>query len=105
MSDTSKLKCLHWYLCNFQDEESKGKAAVFQPNILMCGRSPSDYVLRALSEVHTNDLEQTLLVSGGFLVVLRVNPILIFFGPGTLNIYNYIPYLLQVGKDSISHEV
>ena len=29
---------------------------------MMLGLSPSDYVLRALSNVHTNDLEQTLLV-------------------------------------------
>lgn len=28
----------------------------------MLGLSPSDYVLRALSNVNTNDLEQTLLV-------------------------------------------
>ncbi|XAR69159.1 hypothetical protein NMG60_11000645 [Bertholletia excelsa] len=48
-------------VADHEDEKSKGNAAVFQPNILMCGLSPSDYVLRALSEVHTNDLEQTLL--------------------------------------------
>lgn len=30
----------------------------------MLGLSPSSYVLRAVSNVHTNDLEQTLLVSG-----------------------------------------
>lgn len=29
----------------------------------MLGLSPSDYILRAVSKVHTNDLEQTLLVS------------------------------------------
>lgn len=29
----------------------------------MLGLSPSDYVLRAISNVNTNDLEQTLLVS------------------------------------------
>lgn len=32
----------------------------------MLGLSPSDYVLRALSSVHTNDLEQTLMVSDYF---------------------------------------
>lgn len=35
--------------------------AEFRPNILMLGLSPSDYVLRAISNVNTNDLEQTLL--------------------------------------------
>lgn len=39
-----------------------GKLAEFQPNIIMNGLSPSDYILRALSTVQTNDLEQTLLV-------------------------------------------
>lgn len=34
----------------------------FQPNVMMLGLSPSDYVLRAISNVTTNDLEQTLLV-------------------------------------------
>lgn len=47
----------------FQEEKSKGKVADFRPNILMLGLSPPDYVLRALSNVDTNDLEQTLLVS------------------------------------------
>ncbi|KAH6762287.1 transducin family protein / WD-40 repeat family protein [Perilla frutescens var. hirtella] len=42
-------------------ERSKGKVADFKPNILMLGLSPSNYVLRALSSVHTNDLEQALL--------------------------------------------
>lgn len=51
------------FFCNFQEDKSRGKVAVFQPNILMLGLSPYDYVLRALSSVHTNDLEQTLLVS------------------------------------------
>ncbi|KAM3341247.1 WD repeat-containing protein 3 [Capsicum galapagoense] len=40
---------------------SKGRVSEFRPNILMLGLSPSDYVLRALSSVPTNDLEQTLL--------------------------------------------
>ncbi|KAL6987316.1 Dip2/Utp12 protein [Sarracenia purpurea var. burkii] len=42
-------------------EKARGKVMDFQPNILMLGRSPSDYVLHAVSNVHTNDLEQTLL--------------------------------------------
>ncbi|CAA3008816.1 WD repeat-containing 3, partial [Olea europaea subsp. europaea] len=45
-----------------QEEKSKGKVADFRPNILMLGLLPPDYVLRAVSNVHTNDLEQTLLV-------------------------------------------
>ncbi|CBI30172.3 unnamed protein product, partial [Vitis vinifera] len=44
-----------------EEEKTKGKVADFQPNILMLGLSPSDFVLRALSNVHTNDMEQTLL--------------------------------------------
>lgn len=47
----------------FQEERSKGKVADFKPNILMLGLSPPDFVLRAVSSVHTNDLEQALLVS------------------------------------------
>ncbi|KAL2554389.1 transducin family protein/WD-40 repeat family protein [Forsythia ovata] len=45
----------------YEEEKSNGKVADFRPNILMLGLSPSDYVLRAVSNVHTNDLEQTLL--------------------------------------------
>lgn len=48
--------------CYLQEETRQGKAAEFRPNILMLGHSPSDFILRALSSVHTNDLEQTLLV-------------------------------------------
>lgn len=48
---------------DFQEEKSKGVVADFRPNILMLGLSPSGYVLRAVSSVHTNDLEQALLVS------------------------------------------
>ncbi|PSS04617.1 WD repeat-containing protein [Actinidia chinensis var. chinensis] len=48
-------------MAEHEEEKSRGKVADFQPNILMLGDSPSDYVLRALSNVHTNDLEQTLL--------------------------------------------
>ncbi|CAL5389396.1 unnamed protein product [Camellia sinensis] len=44
-----------------EEEKSRGKVAGFQPNILMLGFSPSDFILRALSNVHTNDMEQTLL--------------------------------------------
>lgn len=39
-----------------------GRKSDFQPNVMMLGLSSSDYVLRALSNVTTNDLEQTLLV-------------------------------------------
>lgn len=44
-----------------EEETRQGKASEFRPNILMLGHSPSDFILRALSNVHTNDLEQTLL--------------------------------------------
>ncbi|KAI3474615.1 hypothetical protein Pfo_029784 [Paulownia fortunei] len=48
-------------IAEHEEEKSKGKAADFRPNILMLDLSPSDYVLRAVSSVHTNDLEQALL--------------------------------------------
>ncbi|XP_010918696.1 uncharacterized protein [Elaeis guineensis] len=44
-----------------KEDKKKGKAGEFQPNIMMRGLPPSDYVLHALSNVNTNDLEQTLL--------------------------------------------
>ncbi|GAB2264114.1 hypothetical protein Droror1_Dr00026248 [Drosera rotundifolia] len=44
-----------------EEEQQRGKVAAFQPNILMLGLSPSDYVLRAFSNVHASELEQTLL--------------------------------------------
>jgi len=47
----------------FQEEGKNNRnVAVFQSNPLMNGLSPSDYVLSAFSNVHSNDLEQTLLV-------------------------------------------
>ncbi|XVE76106.1 hypothetical protein DITRI_Ditri12bG0146600 [Diplodiscus trichospermus] len=49
-------------LAEHEEEKSRGKAAEFLPNMIMLGLSPSDYVLRALSNISTNDLEQTLLV-------------------------------------------
>ena len=57
------LHCeLYVWLCNFQEEKRKGKVGDFQPNALMLGLSPSDFVLRALSNVYVNDMEQILLV-------------------------------------------
>ncbi|BBH07741.1 transducin family protein / WD-40 repeat family protein [Prunus dulcis] len=48
-------------IAEHEEEKSRGKVAEFQPNIVLLGLSPSDYVLRAVSNVQTNDLEQTLL--------------------------------------------
>ncbi|KAL0375010.1 UNVERIFIED_CONTAM: putative WD repeat-containing protein C3D6.12 [Sesamum radiatum] len=48
-------------IAEYKEEKSKGKVGDFRPNILMLGLSPSNYVLRAVSSVHTNDLEQALL--------------------------------------------
>ncbi|XP_043700893.1 WD repeat-containing protein 3 [Telopea speciosissima] len=42
-------------------DNASGRITSFQPNVMMRGLSPSDHVLHALSSVHTNDLEQTLL--------------------------------------------
>lgn len=48
-------------IADHEKEKTRGSFADFQPNIFMLGLSPSVYVLRALSNVKTNDLEQTLL--------------------------------------------
>ncbi|KAI3687841.1 hypothetical protein L1987_81544 [Smallanthus sonchifolius] len=48
-------------IAEHEEEKRKGKNAEFRSNIIMLGLSPSDYILRAVSKVHTNDLEQTLL--------------------------------------------
>ncbi|WCJ34441.1 transducin family protein / WD-40 repeat family protein [Euphorbia peplus] len=48
-------------IAEHEEEESRGRVAKFQPNPIMNGFNPSEYVLRAISNVHTNDLEQTLL--------------------------------------------
>ncbi|XP_057548900.1 uncharacterized protein LOC130827253 [Amaranthus tricolor] len=48
-------------IAEYEEEKTRGSAAKFQPNILMLGLSPCDYVLRSISKVQPNDLEQTLL--------------------------------------------
>ncbi|KAK4750068.1 hypothetical protein SAY87_027517 [Trapa incisa] len=48
-------------IAEYEEEKTKGKVTEFQPNYLMLGLSPSAFVLRALSNVQTSDLEQTLL--------------------------------------------
>ncbi|KFK39464.1 hypothetical protein AALP_AA3G248000 [Arabis alpina] len=45
----------------YEEEKTKGKVPDLLPNAVMLGLSPSDYVLRAMSKVRTNDLEQALL--------------------------------------------
>uniref|UniRef100_A0A0E0K8V9 Uncharacterized protein n=1 Tax=Oryza punctata TaxID=4537 RepID=A0A0E0K8V9_ORYPU len=45
-----------------QEEQNSGNGATFQPNVVMQGQSPSDYVLNVVSNVRPNDLEQALLV-------------------------------------------
>ncbi|XP_020577298.1 WD repeat-containing protein 3 [Phalaenopsis equestris] len=45
----------------FNVDRQNGKSGQFQPNVIMSGLSPSDYVLHSISNVHTSDLEQTLL--------------------------------------------
>jgi U3 small nucleolar RNA-associated protein 12 len=46
----------------FQEDLKNGNGARFQPNVIMQGRSPSDYVLNVVSSIRPNDLEQALLV-------------------------------------------
>ncbi|KAI4300356.1 hypothetical protein L6164_033744 [Bauhinia variegata] len=48
-------------IAEHKEGKSNEKAAVFQANPLMNGLSPSDFVLSAFSDIHSNDLEQTLL--------------------------------------------
>lgn len=48
-------------IAEHEEEKRSGKGAEFRSNIIMRGLSPSDYILDAVSKVHTNDLEQTLL--------------------------------------------
>ncbi|KAG8376622.1 hypothetical protein BUALT_Bualt09G0082600 [Buddleja alternifolia] len=48
-------------IAEHEEEKSKVKVGDFRPNIIMLGLSPSEYVLRAVSSVRTNDLEQALL--------------------------------------------
>ncbi|OEL38972.1 WD repeat-containing protein 3 [Dichanthelium oligosanthes] len=43
------------------EEQNNGRAAKFQPNVIMQGHSPSDYVLNVISSIRPNDLEQALL--------------------------------------------
>ncbi|KAF8389466.1 hypothetical protein HHK36_026161 [Tetracentron sinense] len=48
-------------IAQYKEEKTSGRLINFQPNVMMLGLSPSDYVLRALSNVRTTDLEQALL--------------------------------------------
>lgn len=45
----------------YNADKQNGKAGQLQPNVLMRGLSPADYVLQAVSTVRANDLEPTLL--------------------------------------------
>lgn len=67
---------LHYdlFCYNFQEEKTKGKVSNYLPNVVMLGLTPSEFVLRAISNVKTNDLEQALLV-GCFL--LEIKPFLL----------------------------
>ncbi|XP_073134824.1 uncharacterized protein [Henckelia pumila] len=58
-------------ISDYEVEKTHGKHSDFRPNILMLGLSPSEYVLRAVSSVRTNDLEQALLALP-FLDSLRI---------------------------------
>ncbi|KAL6521171.1 Dip2/Utp12 protein [Orobanche gracilis] len=49
-------------IAEYEEDKLKGKVADFRPNkIIMGDNSPSDFVLKAVSKVQTNDLEQALL--------------------------------------------
>ncbi|KAK7284988.1 hypothetical protein RJT34_19743 [Clitoria ternatea] len=49
-------------IAEHQEEKNINRnIAVFQANPLMNGLSPSDYILSAFADIHSNDLEQTLL--------------------------------------------
>jgi hypothetical protein len=40
----------------FQEDLNNGNGSRFQPNVIMQGHSPSDYVLNVVSNIHPNDL-------------------------------------------------
>uniref|UniRef100_A0A0D9Z262 Small-subunit processome Utp12 domain-containing protein n=1 Tax=Oryza glumipatula TaxID=40148 RepID=A0A0D9Z262_9ORYZ len=44
-----------------QEGQNNGNGTTFQPNVIMQGQSPLDYVLNVVSNVRPNDLEQALL--------------------------------------------
>ncbi|KAL3628441.1 Dip2/Utp12 protein [Castilleja foliolosa] len=48
-------------IAEHEEEKSKGRVADFRPNKLLEDHSPADFVLKAVSKVQTNDLEQALL--------------------------------------------
>ncbi|PWA36892.1 G-protein beta WD-40 repeat-containing protein [Artemisia annua] len=48
-------------MAEHEEEKRRGNGAEFRSHFTMKGLSPSEYILRAVSEVKTNDLEQTLL--------------------------------------------
>lgn len=48
-------------IAEHQEENTTGNVTEYQPNVVMLGLSPSNYVLRAFTNIHTNDLEQALL--------------------------------------------
>ncbi|CAN0926194.1 WD repeat-containing protein 3 [Linum grandiflorum] len=48
-------------IAEHEEEKARGQASRFQPNVMLKGLSPSDYILDSLSRVHANDLEQTML--------------------------------------------
>ncbi|XP_071700962.1 uncharacterized protein [Rutidosis leptorrhynchoides] len=48
-------------IAEHEEKKRNGKDAEFRTNVFMRGLSPSDYILQAVSKVHTNDLEQALL--------------------------------------------
>lgn len=51
----------HKRLNHHKEDVKNGKGGVYQPNMILRGRSPSEHVLHVISNVQTNDLEQTLL--------------------------------------------
>ncbi|GJN30323.1 hypothetical protein PR202_gb18618 [Eleusine coracana subsp. coracana] len=54
------------------EDLKNGNGARFQPNVIMQGRSPSDYVLNVVSNIRPNDLEQALLQSLPFSDALKL---------------------------------
>lgn len=47
----------------FQEEKTRGTVPDLAPNVVMLGLSPSEFVLKTISNEKTNDLEHILLVS------------------------------------------
>ncbi|ONK75843.1 uncharacterized protein A4U43_C03F21140 [Asparagus officinalis] len=62
ISKATRLEAIRLDVIILEEDIRSGKGSALQLNDLLRGLSPSDYVLHAISNVQTNDLERTLLL-------------------------------------------